>query len=235
MHYLLAVLHKADQSIEELLEPYYEGIEAAPYIARTKAEIIEEAKKIKEELLNNPQKSYLPIRASLLIKCQTDEEFYNASVYDDCLYDEYGNELSTYNPDAKWDWYEIGGRWNNILRTKDGKKTNSCLLKNLDLTPDDEIFKQASEYWENNISVQNDGMSEEIRKYYKSKENFAKLNSIFHSHAVLDTYGLWHEPEFTWDMEKNEKEEIKWQAEYCRRFLENADDDLIITVVDYHI
>lgn len=23
-----------------------------------------------------------------------------------------------YNPDAKWDWYEIGGRWSNALKVK---------------------------------------------------------------------------------------------------------------------
>lgn len=33
-----------------------------------------------------------------------------------------GNELSTYNPNSRWDWYEIGGRWHNILLTKKENK-----------------------------------------------------------------------------------------------------------------
>ena len=30
-----------------------------------------------------------------------------------------GNELSTYNPNSKWDWYSVGGRWRNLLLTKE--------------------------------------------------------------------------------------------------------------------
>lgn len=29
-----------------------------------------------------------------------------------------GNHLTTYNPDSKWDWYSIGGRWRNLLLTR---------------------------------------------------------------------------------------------------------------------
>ena len=29
-----------------------------------------------------------------------------------------GNHLTTYNPNSKWDWYSIGGRWRNLLLTK---------------------------------------------------------------------------------------------------------------------
>ena len=25
------------------------------------------------------------------------------------------NVLTTYNPQSKWDWYEIGGRWSGLL------------------------------------------------------------------------------------------------------------------------
>lgn len=36
-------------------------------------------------------------------------------------FDEDGNALSfsTYNPDSKWDWYQIGGRWAGSLKLKD--------------------------------------------------------------------------------------------------------------------
>lgn len=33
--------------------------------------------------------------------------------------DEYGNWGYTYNPNAKWDWYSVGGRWSGLLRLKD--------------------------------------------------------------------------------------------------------------------
>lgn len=33
-------------------------------------------------------------------------------------YDEEGNAISAGNPDAKWDWYSVGGRWSNMLILK---------------------------------------------------------------------------------------------------------------------
>jgi len=29
-------------------------------------------------------------------------------------------EFSTYNPKSKWDWYQLGGRWNGFLKLKEG-------------------------------------------------------------------------------------------------------------------
>lgn len=31
-------------------------------------------------------------------------------------------EYTTYNPDAKWDWYQLGGRWSGSFRLKPGKE-----------------------------------------------------------------------------------------------------------------
>jgi hypothetical protein len=41
-------------------------------------------------------------------------------------------EYSTYNPDSKWDWYSVGGRWDNEIKTKSGEYTNECLLEEID-------------------------------------------------------------------------------------------------------
>lgn len=37
-----------------------------------------------------------------------------------------GNRLSTYNPDSKWDWYEIGGRYSGQLRIKGKGRHADC-------------------------------------------------------------------------------------------------------------
>lgn len=65
----------------------------------------------------------------------TDEQCYQYmkelyEYYD--LVDEDGNLLSNYNPDSKWDWYAIGGRWNDILITKDGNGTNEDYVSEID-------------------------------------------------------------------------------------------------------
>lgn len=37
-----------------------------------------------------------------------------------------------HNPDAKWDWYIVGGRWSGFLILKDGCRANEALVKDVD-------------------------------------------------------------------------------------------------------
>lgn len=37
-----------------------------------------------------------------------------------------------HNPNAKWDWWVIGGRWNGMLRNKDGRRVNEELVEQID-------------------------------------------------------------------------------------------------------
>lgn len=149
-HYAVAVFTKEGQSLEELMEPFYEGIEVEPYIAKTKQEIIQEAKELKESISKRLEENKLEPSdwQQEILDCKTDEEFYQANIYEDEEYDEEGNRLSTYNPDSKWDWYEVGGRWSNMLTTIDGEKVDECLVKHLNLTPDKESYDKAIRFWE---------------------------------------------------------------------------------------
>ncbi len=44
--------------------------------------------------------------------------------------DEHGNALSTRNPNGKWDWYTIGGRWGGLL-VVGWQDVNSARLKDI--------------------------------------------------------------------------------------------------------
>jgi hypothetical protein len=51
------------------------------------------------------------------------------------LVDEKGEVIKTVkrtNPDKKWDWYQVGGRWDGFLRLKNGDKANSALKREID-------------------------------------------------------------------------------------------------------
>jgi hypothetical protein len=41
-------------------------------------------------------------------------------------------ETTTYNPDSKWDWYSIGGRWAYCLVRHDGGSTNAAPADEID-------------------------------------------------------------------------------------------------------
>ena len=106
-HFAVLVLHNENQDIEKLLAPYDESLRVESYFEMTK-----------EEALKNVKEEYVPYNDFL--KEYTDEELiewyvneYNAySLKEDGVY-------SSYNPNSKWDWYQIGGRFGGELELTD--------------------------------------------------------------------------------------------------------------------
>ena len=52
-----------------------------------------------------------------------------------CRVDVNGNLIESCrrtNPNAQWDWYVIGGRWNDTILLKDGSKSNSAVIEDID-------------------------------------------------------------------------------------------------------
>lgn len=47
------------------------------------------------------------------------------------------------NPNAKWDWYQLGGRWSGFFITKDGEKTDSDVVENIDF---EAMLKEKADY-----------------------------------------------------------------------------------------
>ena len=55
-HFTVAVITAKKEKLEEMLAPYDEELEVEPYIERTKKEIIEKARKWKEDFLKEFEK-----------------------------------------------------------------------------------------------------------------------------------------------------------------------------------
>lgn len=110
-----------------------------------------------------------------------------------------GNELSTYNPNSRWDWYDIGGRWRNLLLTK---KDNKDVVAECSLV---------------DLMTQGKNLSKDAPKGYKWVDG-ARIKDIDFKKAVefRDTYNkairFWEtyiegqEPQT-----EEEKEAIKWE------------------------
>ena len=114
-HFPVAVFHKEDQNIEELLAPYDENISVEPYIWMDR-----------EEAITFARKRYG-------IEDATDEECWQM-IAEGRMTDEEGNIYSTYNPNSKWDWWEVGGRWSNMLTSKDGEAVDSIRVGDLSIS-----------------------------------------------------------------------------------------------------
>lgn len=175
------------------------------------------------------------------------------------------------NPNAKWDWYQVGGRYSGMLKLKPSAtsgdygsrswtnkdeiipeyKVDTVKVKDIDFSLDENVRKEALRYWE--IVVEKDSpqneKEEEIEKFaiinpeylinkYGTKEEFAKIKSMFSTHAVITPDGQWYEPGevgMFGTCSASEEEEFKWKKEFKERFIDTANPEWVLTVVDCHI
>lgn len=133
---------------ESNLDQYDENMEVEPYIRYTKDEAIDEVKRRHAQSYENALEA--------LKKKDLDSESYEyfQKVLDKGLFiswedawkeakdwgyeiDDDENLLSTYNPESKWDWYSVGGRWDGFLHYKDAdpgfEEINVAYIHELDM------------------------------------------------------------------------------------------------------
>lgn len=106
-HYAVLVIHDKGQDIEELLAPYDENLKVEPYIEYKHNDAIEMIKK-----------EYIPFNND--IKDYSVDELLNWFVKQYSSYSlKDGDIYTTYNPNSRWDWYQIGGRFSDKLELTD--------------------------------------------------------------------------------------------------------------------
>ena len=133
---------------ENNLDAYDENLEVEEYIVHTKDEAIDIVKR------NHAQAYESALEYLRKPDVTESSKKYYESIVDKGLFisyedawkeakdwgyeiDENENLLSTYNPDSKWDWYVIGGRWNGFLHYKGTEpgfaETNEAYIHELDI------------------------------------------------------------------------------------------------------
>lgn len=219
-HYNVAVFHRKDQSIEDLLAPYNENKSVEPYVRFTRDEAIDYAR---HNFTGYGDKS--------------DDECWQAVAndYDDRT-DDMGNIYSTYNPQSKWDWYSVGGRWSGEFIPSDEAR-----VKDIDFIPDKDKYDEAYKFWKDNVDGDGDDRIFKKEYYinrYCTAETFALVSSGFSTYAVVTPDGKWHAPgEMGWFGCSTESDEdyMDWVIHYKERFIDSADPEWILTIVDCHI
>ena len=115
---------------ESNLEAYDESLEVEEYIAYTKEEAIDSVKqnhaRAYESAIEYLRKSDITESSKKHCESIVDKGLFIS--YEDAWkeaknwgykLDDNENLVTTYNPDSKWDWYSIGGRWSGFLYTKE--------------------------------------------------------------------------------------------------------------------
>lgn len=226
MHYTVGVILNGSQSLEEILAPFDENIKVPHYI--TKQEIIDEQRKSFEryrdttyaEYLKNPEE-YIKNHSNheSHIKYLTedfpkkfdwsDEDFYKEGLayYDEDRVQPDGSVCDTHNPNSKWDWYQIGGRWSGKLKIKydevgeeEDYTSDWAKIKHIDFSPDED-------------------------------------GEPFCTYAVITANGQWHSPgEMHWFSSSETDDEWEdWEKNYVDRFIKTADPEWEFCLVDLHI
>lgn len=126
-----------------------------------------------------------------------------------------------HNPNARWDWWEVGGRWRGMLQLRPGKggyvapldrwssgfaypphRCDAALVTDCDFSPNEERIRQAARIWE--MTVEGNPLCKDEKilslvnpKYllerYGDKETYIRRESAFCTYAFITAEGEWHE------------------------------------------
>lgn len=232
-HFSVAVLHREDQDIDDLLAPYNENIEVEKYRAYTRQEAIDYVREAYKDRFAE----------------KTDDQCweYLSMFYLKNMISDDGSLWSTYNPKSKWDWWVIGGRFSDVLEGRfKGSYADwvdygcSARIKDIDFSLDEEEYEYRLKKWDKIMDGSADTLfkTEYYEERYEDREEYAKRLASFSTHAVVTPDGEWHEiGECIWfGMSTETPDEARdWDLTYKERFIDTADPDLIMTIVDCHI
>jgi hypothetical protein len=262
------------------MEPFCENKEVPRYIKSTadqlQKEFNEYKNKIRTEAQINPgddqslkeivnqAKSVLKAVNNFGNDTWTTKDFFKwYNDYEDSDFDEEGNVYSTYNPQSKWDWYEVGGRWKNSLILKNGKRADKAKIKDVyfhghserpieykdvvDAIRDnphpilryiETATAELGTEWDQAIDGKDFYKPEYYLRKYKTKENYIEQSLIFSTYAIITADGKWHAPgEMGWFGCSNEtvEESNMFVDQYYETFIKNANPEHYIIIVDCHI
>lgn len=110
--------------IDRQMQPYCEHTEVEPYVCYTcdqaAADISDTIHRL--ELILSRQEAFYDLdkcRQNLeALRRTTPEDYYRERLKWHESFNERGEPLSTYNPDSKWDWYVVGGRWDGWINDR---------------------------------------------------------------------------------------------------------------------
>lgn len=123
------------------------------------------------------------------------------------------------NPNPKWDWWVIGGRWSGLVVIKE--ECGNCIVGD---RTSNEKFPRSLKY--NGYKNVDGARLKDI--------DFSKMSSdkeTFYTYALLDEFGVWHEKE-TFNGESWVQKE-HWVDDFDD-LIHNTDQNNYLIIVDYH-
>lgn len=126
------------------------------------------------------------------------------------------------NPNAKWDWWAEGNRWDGYIFGKDGRECNCLAFDDID--------------W--------DKMLAPVRKTYENhKGETVEYDDNHIPFCYVDMDGHWAEKGEMgwWAVVSNEKEPLTWEMEvkgfikHVQEMPDNVRENILVYAIDFHI
>lgn len=166
--------------------------------------------------------------------CENESTFVDKSTGENVFEYDYDEERGVHgywhNPNAKWDWYSIGGRWSDFI------DCNPTLLteESTEFGYDKEEYDAAIERYNSD-----DDMFNMLTKpHYRDAKQYAECCAINTTFAFVDVDGEWHERgEMGWfGYSYDTPESIDKYAEEFKNYIDEAKkNEYWVTIVDCHI
>lgn len=130
-----------NDTLTRILHKFDEGIEVPQYVEYTKEQLIDKAKEVIERYRKGTYAEFLADPAAYAASTNnyshlnylmhefpkklqwTREEIYQDEIkyYEEEELGPNGEVYSTYNPHYKWDWWTVGGRWEEMFKDRQGE------------------------------------------------------------------------------------------------------------------
>lgn len=122
-------LSRVEAFVAEQMAPFDESLTVAPYVCydleQAERDLLRNIAEFEAMLATGDEQRFNLARCrEELARLQTmspEDTYREYCRYHERL-DRTGRPISTYNPQAKWDWYAIGGRWDGWLHDIDGSR-----------------------------------------------------------------------------------------------------------------
>ena len=257
-HFVVMVTNTDEYGLESQLEPFYEQGDESDYFMKREYFLKNDEKEIDswldseiESCQKNADNKGIDEQARKYWKNNVKElkrikELKTTRGKLKAIKNYYGGGLDRdglywmYNPEAKWDWWVIGGRWNNWLVTKNGDKCNSCKIKDLDF----EKMRQSdmedrARYYDSEIKRAKETGGEPF--FWGYNEVPTREEYINDTPKYVSPFAVLHDEEWIekgsmgwFGMSDDNYTDEEWGKKF-QEFIESLDPETEVTIVDCHI
>lgn len=159
-----------------------------------------------------------------------------------------------HNPNARWDWYQVGGRWSGMLKVKEGCDgytylarcfgsdegkagwVDCCPVSCIDFDGMRKDALKELKPYEEYVTKHTFYKEEYLRAKYPTEEEYIRRMTGFGTYAVITPEGEWlSSGQMGWfGCSSETTEELRsWEEQYHKFFEMFA--DCYVTIVDCHI